>query len=887
MKTFTQAAPHIQKSDPIISSKQGIRNRVLRLTLTPIIAISLLLTILFSFAQVQDIEGRLREFGFAIGLQLALETEIPLAINDLDSINKTLLSYLENKEVSGIALYRPDGSLVARVGHSFELPNEVYSVVDRSHGITLVDADQWLWFTVPVKSRNEETIGWILLEVSHAQAALKEYQVGLIGFGMILIGIIMSAITAWRIGRDVTDPILEMAHAVNKIKAGKLNVTLKTQAKGELLHLEEGINAMAKALSSSHGEMQNSIDTATKDLRRTLETIEIQNIELELAKKEAETASHIKSEFLANISHEIRTPLNGVIGFLQLLMKTRLDEHQKDYLSIIHRSANHLLSIMNDILDFSKIEAGKLILERSPCNIRDILEDAITLMAPMAQEKNIELIASMKPDIPVHILGDAVRLKQILTNLIANAIKYTDTGFVVVTIGCQKALGDHYVFEARVKDTGIGLSILEQRKLFQAFQQVETLSNKRLGGTGLGLVICKRLTQYMGGDIGVESTKGHGATFWFTFLTQLSTPFEEPTPRFDTVHCLLIEENAAALDAIQQSCQCIGVKNQTIALQDFSPALYQNQYSAVLLGLSKTNSSSSILLPIFQEKPRNLPIFVAINTNNPYEFEKFYNLGAQLVVPKPLSLEKIITLFQQNHTKDTKSISYPPVRSDKKILAVDDYWPNLKLLKAQLGSIDSTLTIDTAIDGKTALARISQENYDLIFLDLSMPDIDGFAVAKIIREMNSPSANIPIIAITAHAHGVDLEGTAATGKALLDGILIKPVTLDALQSILNRFEIRTPKATDPLLAQFLEGLPEELAQMEALFRAEDFAKLREVVHRVHGALCYCNLPPLKMVVRSLEIAILEGAHYEIERLLFDFLLRAKVLLEESEGGGVI
>ncbi|MGB1466443.1 MAG: histidine kinase dimerization/phospho-acceptor domain-containing protein, partial [Alcanivorax nanhaiticus] len=239
---------------------------------------------------------------------------------------------------------------------------------------------------------------------------------------LLTLGVLLLAmIPALRFGRQLTRPIHEMVTAVQRIRDGDLNMNINTQALGELSQLETALRQMVVALDDAQTELQQNVDQATQDLRETLETIEIQNIELDMARKEALKASQIKSEFLANMSHEIRTPLNGILGFTKLLGRSSMTPRQQDYLSTIHKSADSLLAIINDILDFSKIEAGKLSLEHTPLNLHDLIEDVQTMLAPMAQDRGLEQAAIIYSDVPLNLLGDPQRIRQVLTNLISNA----------------------------------------------------------------------------------------------------------------------------------------------------------------------------------------------------------------------------------------------------------------------------------------------------------------------------------------------------------------------------------------------------------------------------------------------------------------------------------
>ncbi len=277
----------------------------------------------------------------------------------------------------------------------------------------------------------------------------------------------LSGLLALRMSRTINDPIERIKHAVNQLKDGHLEERLPTMGSHELDELARGINRMAETLQNAHEELQHSIDQATEDVRQNLETIEIQNIELDMARKEALEASRIKSEFLANMSHEIRTPLNGILGFTHLLQKSELTPRQLDYLNTIEKSADNLLGIINEILDFSKIEAGKLVLDSIPFNLRDLIQDTLTILAPAAHAKQLELLSLIYRDTPASLIGDPLRLKQILTNLVSNAIKFTREGTIVVRAMLEDEHEDSAQLRISVQDTGIGLSPQEVRTLFQ------------------------------------------------------------------------------------------------------------------------------------------------------------------------------------------------------------------------------------------------------------------------------------------------------------------------------------------------------------------------------------------------------------------------------------
>ena len=356
-------------------------------------------------------------------------------------------------------------------------------------------------------------LGWVEIELSHSGMLLRGYRSLFASLLLIAAGLAGAALLALRMGRTINRPISQIKLAVAQLKDGHLETRLPPLGSQELDDLASGINRMAGTLQNAREELQHSVDQATEDVRQNLETIEIQNIELDLARKEALEASRIKSEFLANMSHEIRTPLNGILGFTHLLQKSELTPRQLDYLGTIEKSADSLLGIINEILDFSKIEAGKLVLDNIPFNLRDLLQDTLTILAPAAHAKQLELVSLVYRDTPLSLVGDPLRLKQILTNLVSNAIKFTREGTIVARAMLEEEHEDSVQLRISIQDTGIGLSNQDVRALFQAFSQADNSLSRQPGGTGLGLVISKRLIEQMGGEIGVDSTPGEGSEF--------------------------------------------------------------------------------------------------------------------------------------------------------------------------------------------------------------------------------------------------------------------------------------------------------------------------------------------------------------------------------------
>ncbi|MGD9591197.1 MAG: two-component sensor histidine kinase BarA, partial [Candidatus Berkiella sp.] len=912
----------------------GIKSRVLFLTLVPTITISLLLSAYFTSTRIQDLEKALRDRGYAIALQLAPASEYGVFSGNAHTLQRLANDALSEPEVRSISIFNKDGRLLAHAGHEHQTPTNILSVSDQSHGITMADTGNSLLFTVPVTIRDviiedyayvdspfdqaenhDNVLGWISIELGRMTTTIRQYQVLFACSIIVLIGLGISGIFAFRMGRDVTRPILQMAAAVEKIKNGNFDTRVYTNARSELRHLEAGINTMASSLKAAHEEMQQSVEQATADLRQTLETIEIQNIELEMARKEAETASRVKSEFLANMSHEIRTPLNGVIGFINLLMKTKLDSRQADYLSTIHKSAFSLLSIINDILDFSKIEAGKLTLDQVPMDLRECVEDALMLMAPNAHEKNLELVPMIYSDVPERIVGDHLRLKQIITNLVNNAIKFTEKGTVVVRIMLEKEMAEHVVICVSITDSGIGLSADEQKQLFQAFTQADSTTTRRFGGTGLGLVISKRLVQQMGGEIGVESETGKGSTFWFTFLA--NKVYDPNKVKEDSIlkdfRILIYETHPTTRLSLNHLISSWGTKVTEVEEPNNIQTILQNAqdndqpYHMMIVGVDHLDPMSTFVedLTKLANEKYNCRVAVLVNTTDQSIYDALQSSGAAICLAKPVSRKKlhdslVDVLLAKKELLTTQEVSISSqsnepinaINNQIAILAVDDYPSNLKLVAALLENLG--LKADCANNGFEALQFIKNKNYDLIFMDIQMPGMDGIEVTNRIRSDEIPGKHIPIIALTAHALTTEREAVLRAG---MDDYLTKPIDEKDLQRIIQQWtkkyiftqdqhsaheiqeQTRIPVdwqqtlklaanksslAKDMLLG-LVDSLKSAQTNINQTFTKKDYKNMREHVHRLHGACCYCGVPALKSAVAAVETAL---AKKELENINF-------------------
>ncbi|HBU6572371.1 two-component sensor histidine kinase BarA [Citrobacter amalonaticus] len=889
----------------------SLRARMMILILAPTVLIGLLLSIFFVVHRYHDLQRQLEDAGASIIEPLAVSTEYGMNLQNRESIGQ-LISVLHRRHseiVRAISVYDENNHLF--VTSNFNLnPSEMQlppgSPFPRR--LSVEGQGDILILRTPIISESyslDESpatdaknagnmLGYVALELDLKSVRLQQYKEIFISSVMMLFCIGIALIFGWRLMRDVTGPIRNMVNTVDRIRRGQLDSRVEGFMLGELDVLKNGINSMAMSLAAYHEEMQHNIDQATSDLRETLEQMEIQNVELDLAKKRAQEAARIKSEFLANMSHELRTPLNGVIGFTRLTLKTELNTTQRDHLNTIERSANNLLAIINDVLDFSKLEAGKLILESIPFALRNTLDEVVTLLAHSSHDKGLELTLNIKNDVPDNVIGDPLRLQQVITNLVGNAIKFTESGNIDILVEKRSLSNTKVQIEVQIRDTGIGIPERDQSRLFQAFRQADASISRRHGGTGLGLVITQKLVNEMGGDISFHSQPNRGSTFWFHINLDLNPNVIKDGP---ATTCLVgkriayIEPNAAA-------AQCtLDILSETPLEVIYSPtfsALAVEHYDFMLLGVAVTFKEPLTMQHerLIQATKMTEFLMLALPCHAQVNAEKLKQDGVASCLLKPLTstrlLPALVDLCRQNHPESTLVSDESKIAMT--VMAVDDNPANLKLIGALLD--DLVQHVELCDSGQQAVDRAKQMQFDLILMDIQMPDMDGIRACELIHQLPHQQQT-PVIAVTAHAMAGQKEKLLSAG---MNDYLAKPIEEEKLFNLLQRYKpgasvptrrlsaepiepVFNPNATldwqlalrqaagkpdlaRDMLQMLIDFLPEVRNKIEEQLVGENPQGLIDLIHKLHGSCGYSGVPRMKNLCQLLESQLREGTPEE-------------------------
>ncbi|WP_018605796.1 hybrid sensor histidine kinase/response regulator [Uliginosibacterium gangwonense] len=660
---------------------------------------------------------------------------------------------------------------------------------------------------------------WYVISVIPQQTLIEPVKKITITGGLVMLGCLgMIAFFIWLYLRHVAAPIRRISDGFRDFQANRLDPTAHLEIPHQLDEISELVRWFNNFLDTMAARRR-----AEDELRKAIEV--------------ADLANHAKSEFLANMSHEIRTPMNAIIGMTQLALDSQDPDELKNYIGKANHSAELLLGILNDILDFSKIEAGKLTIERVELSITEALSSLIDVFSSALQAKELDLVFFIDPNIPDSILGDPLRLRQILQNLISNAIKFTERGQITVRVQKLKDSEQETLLRFTVEDTGIGISPEQVSRLFQSFSQADMSTTRKYGGTGLGLAICKQLALLMGGGMGVNSSLGEGSSFWFTARFGHFASASEKAQLADIPpdqHILLIDDNERVRESFLAICQPFASLGWHAEAMTYSNEVHDRllqepaNWTAILLDYRMPGLNGLEITRILTKDPRfeKLPIILmAMRDELLGMARELHEMGIERTLEKPLLTTRLLDALQPNTAirhrepvRSGKSLTPPPENlKDMRILVVEDNIINQELVCKFLSR--AGMVFEIANHGVEAIETLSlKQDFEVVLMDCQMPVMDGYEATRNIRK-ELQLLDLPIIAMTANALTGDRELVLQAG---MNDYITKPIDAQVLYHTLSKYakqgnapnEIQTP--ADPVHSPQIEDTEEILDPDSAL-----------------------------------------------------------------------
>jgi len=620
-----------------------------------------------------------------------------------------------------------------------------------------------------------------------------------------LTAVLIVLLKAWQ-RRTLGAPVEQLTRIIRELRAsGQLPATIERPRRGALGQLADEIVALLADRERSDRNLRALTAHFESRVQERTQQLDAAVKDAQLAVARAESASRAKSDFLARMSHEIRTPMNGVLGMADLLQHSpTLDERQRGYAVVIHQSGNVLLRLINDVLDFSKIEAGKLELDKDHFCVREMVEDVLDIIAERAQSKGLELICDISASLDTAVVGDALRLRQVIINLLGNAVKFTERGDIAVKVTRRETDLERATFEFEVTDTGIGIDSNDYEAIFEAFAQADGSTTRRYGGTGLGLAISKQLVELMGGAIGVTSVVGKGSAFRFSVPLQVDRTAELAKPPQDLAETriFVVEKNAAARRMLGEHMRSWGATLTEFTTADQVLDRLENAFQgevdlmvidAHLPGTTAVDMVAAIRrIPVFAD----LPILMlhtgagdppaARATRGPVAWQSKPTRRAvlQKSLLRLLRGEVGVVPNETATPRSKQAASATQILGHCAVLLVEDNLVNQEVARAMLSAVGAD--VDTANGGTEALAKIKTRDYSVVLMDCQMPDLDGYETTRQLRrwELEEGRPRLPVVALTANALNGDAERCFAAG---MDRYLTKPFTIEQLRSVLAPF----------------------------------------------------------------------------------------------------